>query len=224
MGNDTFLRGCAKCRRRSRTARFGCERGHVLHMSRFLLAGGGLFRLNAIQASSLTKGQEMKIETIHDMKAAPAKILAPEELAESVVKLITENTRPVSDSPERGKHLIMPRGIVMQCFTDGKGDRRYIGQYRHTDPTAGEASMPRRVYQIAVERCPDGGSFATIFEDDRVIASISTPLSRNVASGMALRSLYWFLAKRDKKNRRNLERRKRAKAAKREAEAKGVAE
>jgi hypothetical protein len=149
------------------------------------MAGGGLFRLDAIRSSSLTKGQEMKFETIE---------------------------------PERGKNLIMPRGIVIQCFTDGKGDRRYIGQYRQTDPTAGEASMPRRVYQIAVERCPDGGSFATIFEDDRVIASISTPLSRNVASGMALRSLYWFLAKRDKKNRRRLEQRKKAKAAKREAE------
>jgi hypothetical protein len=39
---------------------------------------------------------------------------------------------------------------------------------------------------------------------------------------MALRSLYWFLAKRDKKNRRRLEQRKKAKAAKREA--KGSAE
>lgn len=137
--------------------------------------------------------------------------------AEALVKHIQENTRPVPDEPERGKHLIMPRGIVMQCFTDGKGDRRYIGQYRQTDPTAGEASMPRRVYQIVVEAGLDGGSFATIFEEDRVIASISTPLSRNVASGMALCSLYWFLAKRDKKNLSNRERRKKAKAAKHEA-------
>jgi hypothetical protein len=185
------------------------------------MAGGGLFRLDAIQSSSLTKGQEMKIETIRDMKVGSGIFFTPKE-AEALVKHIQENTRPVPDEPERGKNLIMPRGIVMQCFTDGKGDRRYIGQYRQTDPTAGEASMPRRVYQIAVERCPDGGSFATIFEDDRVIASISTPLSRNVASGMALRSLYWFLAKRDKKNRRRLEQRKKAKAAKREA--KGSAE
>lgn len=159
----------------------------------------------------------MKIETIHDVKVGSGAVFTPKE-AEALVKLVTENTRPVPDAPERGKNLIMPRGIVMQCGTDGKGDRRYIGQYRQTDPTAGEASMPRRVYQITVERCTDGGSFATIFEDDRVIASISTPLTRNVASGMALRSLYWFLTYRDKRNRRRLEQRKKAKAAKREAE------
>jgi hypothetical protein len=35
---------------------------------------------------------------------------------------------------------------------------------------------------------------------------------------MALRSLYWILNKRDKKNRRRLEQRKKAKATKREAE------
>lgn len=163
----------------------------------------------------------MKIETIHDIKVGSGAVFAPKE-AEAIVKLITENTRPVPDEPQRGKHLFMPRGIVMQCFTDGKGDRRYIGQYRQTDPNAGEASMPRRVYQIVVEAGLDGGSFATIFEEDRVIASISTPLSRNVASGMALRSLYWFLAYRDKRNRRRLEGRKKAKAAKREA--KGGAE
>ena len=158
----------------------------------------------------------MKIETIHDMKVGSGAVFTPKE-AEALVKLVTENTRPVPDEPERGKHLIMPRGIVMQCFTDGKGDRRYIGQYRQTDPTAGAASMPRRVYQIAVERCPDGGSIADIFEESRLIASISTPLSRNVASGMALRSLYWFLTYRDKGNRRRLEQRKKDKAAKREA-------
>ena len=33
-----FLRGCAKCRRRSRTAHIGCERGFLR------LAGGGLFK------------------------------------------------------------------------------------------------------------------------------------------------------------------------------------
>lgn len=159
----------------------------------------------------------MKIETIHDIKVGSGAVFTPKE-AEAIVKLITENTRPVPDEPERGKNLIMPRGIVMKCFTDGKGDRRYIGQYRQTAPTAGEASMPRRVYQIVVEAGLDGGSFATIFEEDRVNASISTPLSRNVASGMALRSLYWLLHKRDKKNLGNRERRKKAKAAKREAE------
>lgn len=57
-----------------------------------------------------------------------------------------------------------------------------------------------------------------------MIAQIETPLSRNVASGMALRSLYWLLANRDKKNRRRLESRKKAKVAKREVEAKGGAE
>lgn len=29
--------------------------------------------------------------------------------------------RIVEEKSEHGKHLIMPRGIVMQCFTDGKG-------------------------------------------------------------------------------------------------------
>jgi hypothetical protein len=120
--------------------------------------------------------------------------------------------------PERGKNLIMPRGIVMQCFTDGKGDRRYIGQYRQTAPTAGEASMPRRIYEIYVMKTMSNGAIATTVEDGRILARIETPRSRNVASGMALRSLYWFLAKRDKKNRRRLEQRKKAKAAKREAE------
>ena len=33
-----FLRGCAKCRRRSRTTHIGCERGFLR------LAGGGLFK------------------------------------------------------------------------------------------------------------------------------------------------------------------------------------
>jgi hypothetical protein len=126
--------------------------------------------------------------------------------------------RIVEEKSEHGRHLNMPRGIVMQCFTDGKGDRRYIGQYRQTDPTAGEASMPRRVYQIVVGAESDEGSIASIYEDDKHLATIRTPLSRNVASGMALRSLYWFLHKRDKKNRRRLEGRKKAKAAKREAE------
>ena len=162
----------------------------------------------------------MKIETIRDMKVGSGKFFAPEE-AEALVKHIQENTRPVPDEPEQGKNLIMPRGIVMKYFIDGEGDRRYIGQYRQTDPTAGEASMPRRVYEITIVRDPDGGSIADIFEESRLIASIRTPLSRNVASGMALRSLRWFLAKRDKKNRRRLEQRKKAKAAKREAEAKG---
>jgi hypothetical protein len=120
--------------------------------------------------------------------------------------------------PERGKNLIMPRGIVMQCFTDGKGDRRYIGQYRQTDPNAGEASMPRRVYEIYVMKTMSNSAIATTVEDGRILARIETPLSRNVASGMALRSLYWFLAKRDKNNRRRLEQRKKAKATKREAE------
>jgi hypothetical protein len=120
--------------------------------------------------------------------------------------------------PERGKNLIMPRGIVMQCFTDGKGDRRYIGQYRQTAPTAGEASMPRRIYEIYVMKTMSNGAIATTVEDGRILARIETLRSRNVASGMALRSLYWFLAKRDKKNRRRLEQRKKAKAAKREAE------
>jgi hypothetical protein len=120
--------------------------------------------------------------------------------------------------PERGKNFIMPRGIVMQCFTDGKGDRRYIGQYRQTAPTAGEASMPRRIYEIYVMKTMSNGAIATTVEDGRILARIETPRSRNVASGMALRSLYWFLAKRDKKNRRRLEQRKKAKAAKREAE------
>jgi hypothetical protein len=120
--------------------------------------------------------------------------------------------------PERGKHLIMPRGIVMQCFTDGKGDRRYIGQYRQTDPAAGEASMPRRIYEIYVMKTMSNGAIATTVEDGRILARIETPRSRNVASGMALRSLYWILNKRDKKNRRRLEQRKKAKATKREAE------
>lgn len=174
-------------------------------------------RLNAIQPSSLMKGQEMKIETIHDVKDGSGAVFTPKE-AEALVKLVTENTRSVPDEPERGKHLIMPRGIVMKCFTDGKGDRRYIGQYRQTDPTAGAASMPRRVYQIDVEAMSGGGCFAFIYEDDHMIAQIETPLSRNVASRMALRSLYWFLAYRDKRNRRRWEQRKKAKAAKREAE------
>jgi hypothetical protein len=178
------------------------------------LVGGGLFRLNAIHPSSLMKGQEMEIETIHDMKVGSGKFFTPKE-AEALVKHIWENTRPVPDEPERGKNLIMPRGIVMKCFIDGKGDRRYIGQYRQTDPCAGEASMPRRVYQIIVEANPDGGSFAAIYEDDKRLVTLRTPLSRNIASGMALRSLYWFLAKRDKKNHRRLEQRKKAKAAKR---------
>ena len=69
-----------------------------------------------------------------------------------------------------------------------------------------------------------GGCFAFIYEDDHMIAQIETPLSRNDASGMALRSLYWLLANRDKKNRRRLESRKKAKVAKREVEAKGGAE
>ncbi|MBQ5796042.1 MAG: hypothetical protein IIW14_08645, partial [Kiritimatiellae bacterium] len=73
----------------------------------------------------------MKIETIHDMKVGSGAVFTPKE-AEALVKHIQENTRPVPDEPERGKHLIMPRGIVMQCFTDGKGGRRYIGQYRQT--------------------------------------------------------------------------------------------
>jgi hypothetical protein len=163
----------------------------------------------------------MKIETIHDVKVGSGAVFTPKE-AEALVTMVTENTRPVPDAPERGKHLIMPRGIVMQCFTDGKGDRRYLGQYRQTDPTAGEASMPRRVYRIIVESDLEGGSFALIYEDDKRLAMLRTPLSRNVASGMALRSLHWFRAKRDKKNRRRLEQRKKAKAAKREA--KGSAE
>lgn len=159
----------------------------------------------------------MKIETIHDMKVGSGVFFTPEE-ADALVKLITEKMRPVPDEPERGKHLIMPRGIVMKYFIDGDGDRRYIGQYRQTDPTAGEASMPRRVYEITIVRDSDGGSIADIFEESRLIASIRTPLSRNVGSGMALRLLYWYLHKRDKKNRRKLESRKKAKAAKREAE------
>ena len=37
-----FLRECAKCRRRSRTAHIGCELGHIPVRPGFL-AGGGLF-------------------------------------------------------------------------------------------------------------------------------------------------------------------------------------
>lgn len=157
-----------------------------------------------------------KLEHLLIDPVAGGAFFTPVSALESIKKIMDATEVPMEPNKERGKNLVMPRGIVLQRYVSSDRSVKFVGQYRNTCcVTAGPASRPVRMYEINVApRINSDGWYACIREEDKDIAYLDSMFSRNAVERMALDVLKGYLRYRDRRTARKALRRKRAKELK----------
>ena len=129
----------------------------------------------------------------------------------------------MKSKPERGKNLIMPRGIVLRRFIESDRTVRYIGQYRNPNPAATAHDRPVRTYKVEVfPSAYIDSMFYTVEvrDENNLIAQMSVFRGRKIAEHIGIKALKVYLAHLERSTEHCKERRRRRSEEKRADECK----